>query len=379
MLARTRSIRGTGPRIAIALSIAAVTFLAAGSASAQDLAKECAAHLEQARLWIRATDPQAPDEEKAKVRHAAEKADEICSAARKAAPKDGEVLVNGAYALFSTGDTPAGVKLIETAANLGHPPAMVLAARYMGKGQHLEKNDEGAWLLLIQTLKSDDPSARIQAALEFLPGGVGPENPKRTHEVLRGLISDGNGEAMVTYAMQVLGLNKGAANDGQAKEGIALLERAAREAKDASALIYLSLLHNQGSIVERSEQKAIEYAKAAIDAGFTRAYATMGQIYQNQGDMETAVDWFRKGAEAGDGFSQAMLGFAYSGGFGIEQDLDKAVEWWTKGRWNGDRLAASYLQVHREKIAAKAQWEAEQAEKAKTGEAKAGEKPAKSN
>ncbi|MDE0812029.1 MAG: SEL1-like repeat protein, partial [Alphaproteobacteria bacterium] len=62
---------------------------------------------------------------------------------------------------------------------------------------------------------------------------------------------------------------------------------------------------------------------------------------------------------------QSMLGFAYSGGFGVEQDLDKAVEWWTRGRWNGDRLASSYLQVHREKMLAKATWEKEQAEKAK--------------
>ncbi len=366
MLARTRSSVGAGSRIAFALTLAAATFSIAGTAAA-DLAKDCAVHLEQARLWIRATDPQAPDDEKAKVQAAAQEADKTCAAAREAAPKDGAVLVNGAYALFAMGDTPAGVKLIEQAANIGHPPAMVLAARYMGKGEHLEKDDEGAWMLLIQALKSDDPSARIQAALEFLPGGVGPENPKRTHQVLRELIDAGNGEAMVTYAMQVLGLNKGAAGDEQAEEGIALLKRAADQAKDGTALIYLSLLHNQGSMVERSEAKAIEYAQAAIDAGFTRAYATMGQIFQNQGDMATAAEWFRKGAEAGDGFSQAMLGFAYSGGFGIDQDIDKAVEWWTKGRWNGDRLAASYLQVHREKQAAKAEWEAEQAEKAKAG------------
>jgi TPR repeat protein len=366
MLARTRFSVGAGSRIAFALTLAAATFSIAGTAAA-DLAKDCAVHLEQARLWIRATDPQAPDDEKAKVQAAAQEADKTCAAAREAAPKDGAVLVNGAYALFAMGDTPAGVKLIEQAANIGHPPAMVLAARYMGKGEHLEKDDEGAWMLLIQALKSDDPSARIQAALEFLPGGVGPENPKRTHQVLRELIDAGNGEAMVTYAMQVLGLNKGAAGDEQAEEGIALLKRAADQAKDGTALIYLSLLHNQGSMVERSEAKAIEYAQAAIDAGFTRAYATMGQIFQNQGDMATAAEWFRKGAEAGDGFSQAMLGFAYSGGFGIDQDIDKAVEWWTKGRWNGDRLAASYLQVHREKQAAKAEWEAEQAEKAKAG------------
>ena len=59
-------------------------------------------------------------------------------------------------------------------------------------------------------------------------------------------------------------------------------------------------------------------------------------------------------------FPQGMLGFMYSGGFGVEQDLEKAVHWWTKARWNGDRLAASYLQVHRDKEAAEKAWEEEQ-------------------
>ena len=374
MVAQTRSSVRAGARASLALLVAAISLLATPAFAASDLAADCAAKLEQARLWIRATDPAAPAEEKATVRGAVEKAGVVCASAREASPKNGVVLINAAYALFALGDTLAGVKLIEKAAEAGHPPAMVMTARYLGRGEHLEKDAEGAWMMLIQTLKSDNAPARIQAALEFMPGGVGPENPKRTRKVLTEMIEAGNGEAMVTYAMKVLGLQKAEAGSDEAKEGIALLQRAASETKDGTALVYLSLLHNQGSIVERSEAKAVQYAQAAIDAGITRAYATMGQIYQNQGDMKTAVTWFKKGAEAGDGFSQAMLGFAFSGGFGVEQDLDKAVEWWTKGRWNGDRLASSYLQVHREKMGAKAAWEKKQAEKAKA----AAEKPKKS-
>jgi TPR repeat protein len=364
MVAQTLSFVRVPRRAPLALMVAMMSLLAVPAFAASELSRECAQSLEQARLWIRATDPQAPNEEKAKVRAAAEKANAVCTSARKAEPKNGEVLVNAAYALFAMGETLEGVKLIEKAAEGGYPPAMVMTARYLGRGEHLEKDAEGAWMMLIQTLKSDNAAARIQAALEFMPGGVGPESPKRTRKVLQEMIAAGNGEAMVSYAMKVLGLRKADAGSVEAKEGIKLLERAASEAKDGTALIFLSLLYNQGTMVERDEAKAVEYAQAAIDAGINRAYATMGQIYQNQGDMRTAVKWFRKGAETGDGFSQSMLGFAYSGGFGIEQNMDKAVEWWTKGRWNGDRLASSYLQVHREKMRAKAAWEKKQAKKA---------------
>jgi TPR repeat protein len=319
MVAQLRSTLGFGARLALGVMLLGLSATGAPTHAADDLAKACKTSLEQSRLWIRATDPQAPEDERAKVRAAVEKTNEICTAAREASPKDGEVLVDAACSL-------------------------------------------------IQTLKSDHASARIQAALEFLPGGVGPESPKRARKVLKEMIDAGNGEAMVTYAMKVLGLQKAEAGSDAAKEGIALLERAAKEAKDGTALIYLSLLHNQGTMVERSEAKAKEYAQAAIDAGINRAYATMGQIHQNQGDYETAFKWFKQGAEVGDGFSQAMLGFLYSGGFGVDEDIDQAVAWWTKGRWNGDRLAASYLRVHREGLLAKAEWERKHAEDAKAKE-----------
>jgi TPR repeat protein len=375
MMARIYSAFRLGPWAPVALFAVILSATATPAVAATDLAGECAASLDRARIWIRATDPLAPADEKAKVRGAVEKANEVCTAAREASPDDGALLINGAYALFAMGDKQAGVNLIVKAAEAGHPPAMVMAARYMGHGEFMEKDAEGAWLMLIQTLKSDNDDARMQAALEFMPGGVGPENPKRAKKVFKELIDAGNSEAMLTYAMKVLGLQKAEAGSDAAKEGVALLQRAATEAKNATAMIYLSLLHNQGSMVERSEAKAIEYAQAAIDAGVIRAYATMGQIFQNQGDMKTAVKWFRQGAEAGDGFSQAMMGFALSGGFGLDQDLDQAVVWWTKGRWNGDRLAAGYLQVHREKMLEKAIWEEEQARKAKA----AAEKPKKSD
>jgi TPR repeat protein len=324
----------------------------------------CAAEVEKIRLWVRATDPQAPAEERAKVTAAVDHAHAVCAAAREAAPKEGDILISGAYTLFAKGDKKAGVKLIEQAAELGHPPAMVMMAQFLGTGDTVEKDAEAAWLLLLNTLKSDHSSARVKAALEFLPGGTGPENPKRAAKALRKMINAGNGEAMIAYAMSVLSLPKAKPGSEQAKEGLALLKRAAVEAKDASAMITLSLLYNQGNMIERNEAKAVEFAQMALDMGIIQAYGTMGQIYQNQNDLTRAAEWFQRGAEAGDGFSQGMLGFLLSGGFGIEQDIDKAVEWWTKGRWNGDRISSSYLQVHRDKQAAEKAWEEEEKAKA---------------
>ena len=321
----------------------------ARAGAADDAKAECVQHLDRVRLWIRATEPDAPADEQALVQAEVDRTAALCAAALAAAPDDPEVMVHSAYTAFARGDRPAGISLIEKAADAGHAASMVMMARYLGRGDVVTKDVEGAWLLLIQALKSDDPSSRIQAALEFLPGGAGPENPARTHQVLQDLIADGNSEAMITYAMKVLKLQSRESGDSEAAEGLALLHRAADQAGDTQAMIYLSLLYNQGRAAARDEGKAIAYAQKALDAGLIRAYGTMGQIYQIQGDLKQAAAWFRRGAEAGDGFSQGMLGFMYSGGFGVERDEAEATRWWTEGRWNGDRLSSGYLRVQRER------------------------------
>ena len=320
-----------------------------------DTVAQCAERLETTRLWIRATDPEGPDADRQKVEKAINDTYAVCEAARKRQPEDGKTLVNAAYARFSLGERAAGQMLIKQAADGGYPPAMVMMARFLGNGDGFDKDVEGAWLMLLKVLDSDHVGARIEAALEFLPGGAGPENPKRTATSLQEMIDVGSGEAMVAYAMRVLDLLKAKRDSEAAVDGLALLERAAREAQDGTAMFYLSVLYNEGRLVERDPDRAVEFAQMAIDAGHRRGYGIMGQVFQSEEEQETAVSWFRRGAEAGDGFSQGMLGFMYSGGFGVEQDMEKAVYWWNQGRWNGDRMSTSYLKVHREAELARAE------------------------
>ena len=58
------------------------------------LKADCHTKLEQARLWIRATDFNAPKEEKKKVKSAIDIANKACRLARESTPTDGEVLIN---------------------------------------------------------------------------------------------------------------------------------------------------------------------------------------------------------------------------------------------------------------------------------------------
>ena len=122
--------------------------------------------------------------------------------------------------------------------------------------------------------------------------GLGQGTWPKTKKVLQDLINEGNSAAMISYAMKVLDLQKAEIGSDNSK-GITLLERAALEEKDSQAAIYLSLLFNQGNVVPRDQKKAITL-HSWLDAGVIRAYGTMGQIFQNQNDMKSAVQWFQK-------------------------------------------------------------------------------------
>jgi hypothetical protein len=87
-------------------------------------------------------------------------------------------------------------------------------------------------------------------------------------------------------------------------------------------------------------------AAAAAD-GDGQAMANLGFCYaQGQGverDLEQAVAWYRKGAEAGNGLAMADLGFCYEQGQGVERDWEIAFEWYRKGMDLGEEMAAAGL------------------------------------
>ena len=69
------------------------TQLGSSALADERLKTDCHNALEKARLWIRATDFNAPEEEKARVKSAINSANQACRLAKESAPDDGEVLV----------------------------------------------------------------------------------------------------------------------------------------------------------------------------------------------------------------------------------------------------------------------------------------------
>lgn len=74
------------------------------------------------------------------------------------------------------------------------------------------------------------------------------------------------------------------------------------------ALTNLAVYYNEGAVTEKDTEKALEYAKKAIDKGDTRAYGVLGQIYADSlGDIKQGLVWLKKAVANGDETSKNII------------------------------------------------------------------------
>ena len=88
---------------------------------------------------------------------------------------------------------------------------------------------------------------------------------------------------------------------------------------------------------------AVEWYRKAAEQGHAEAQLYLGYSYGNgqavKQDQEEAAKWYRKAAEQGDAGAQINLGFCYENGQGVRQDPAEAAKWYRKAAEQGDEEA----------------------------------------
>ena len=126
-------------------------------------------------------------------------------------------------------------------------------------------------------------------------------------------------------------------------------------AGEARCQYYLGNLYFfQEDYVENDDTKAAYWWNEAAQRGYIDAYNKIGCAYK-QGlgvhkNMKLAVDWLKKGAEAGESYAQYNYGAFYRDGANfngeilLPQDIEQAKFWWRKSAEQGNTLAIDALQ-----------------------------------
>ena len=96
-------------------------------------------------------------------------------------------------------------------------------------------------------------------------------------------------------------------------------------------------------------EEAREIWSSLAEQNNATAMINLANLYeQGQGverDLKQSIDWLTKAADLGDTRGQFQLAMAYEKGLGVERDLQKAAYWLTKAAEQGDETAQFNLGV----------------------------------
>jgi uncharacterized protein len=87
----------------------------------------------------------------------------------------------------------------------------------------------------------------------------------------------------------------------------------------------LGVLLSNGDGIRKNVNEAFLWLRKAFHAGNSCAAHNVAITYREIGDLRTAVKWFRKAADAGDGDALIQLGIHYYWGKGIRKNTKEAV------------------------------------------------------
>ncbi len=87
----------------------------------------------------------------------------------------------------------------------------------------------------------------------------------------------------------------------------------------------LGVLLSNGDGVRKDVDEVLSWLRKAFHSGDACAAHNIAITYREIGDLRTAVRWFRKSADAGDGDALIQLGIHYYWGKGVRKDPKAAV------------------------------------------------------
>lgn len=121
------------------------------------------------------------------------------------------------------------------------------------------------------------------------------------------------------------------------------------EGGDLAAMRNIGHLYRWGQGVDRDIDKAIAWYRRAADAGFARAQANLAAIYlQGDGvpvDYAEARKWFEAAAHQGNAVAQYNMGLIYELGLGVEPSEPTALGWYNLAAKQGQTDALNRLSL----------------------------------
>lgn len=264
------------------------------------------------------------------------------------------------------------------ATELGDSVAIYLLGKAYDNGEGTVQNLEKAARYYIQAAEAGYPQAQADAGWLYIRGykGVAKDEAKAV-KYLKDAVDAGNADAMAYLGFayeEGKGIDKDEAKalelysqsaEAGSSEGKALLGYAyaygnlgvipnttkgtelVREAAYANSSLgmrYMGHLYSDDKIPNSGGNKiqsAINWYRKAAEAGNVDAMSNLGyelmDKYQWDKDkQEEAIQWFQRAADQGNTVAMGNLGWMYEHGRGVSKSMEKAFEWYLKSAEGGN-------------------------------------------
>ena len=131
-----------------------------------------------------------------------------------------------------------------------------------------------------------------------------------------------------------------------------LIKKLESEAQRYAAAAYImGTLHEEGKIVEKSAEKALQYYKQGSKLGEPESSYRLGEAYfygqlGQQKNEKTAFEYYKAAATKGNIPAMTMVGLYYQNGIdGIQKSTEEAIKWYKKAADAGDPKAKKFYGI----------------------------------
>lgn len=231
-------------------------------------------------------------------------------------------------------DTSASGLLVY-AAKSGSPEALLLVARNFEKGISVKKDiaKAASYYLRANRLGSFKAGEALYKLVQ----------DEKFVNALKAKVNQGDSDAMYSWAaITALGYSNEIAN----QQALDFLKKAV-DKKHVPSMIELGLLYMNGTMVEKSREKAVSYWQMAKELGSTEAeiriaFANILERTDNS-DLTDEINILQKLSGEGSVFAQTALAYCYEKGIGVAEDKAVAVRMYRTASQRGNQSAYNSL------------------------------------
>jgi hypothetical protein len=228
-------------------------------------------------------------------------------------------------------DSAKGIAYLRMAADANHSEAQALLGRKLKYGDGVPVDHAEAFRYSLRAAKAGVIGAQVAVGVHFHEGDGVAQDFSLAFFWYSKAIEKNDPRAMFNTARMMV---CGECSEPDEGKTFQLCEAAANSGKVKDSMDLLGYLYQKGHGVEKNLEKAIFWWTKGAEAGVTASMVNLGHALCNgegvEKNLAKAHHWYKEAALLGDKNGMNLLGHCYTHGIGVEISYPTAQMWFSR-------------------------------------------------